>query len=174
MRCEDALELLATGSAFWRSRARRHVARCPSCARESTRLGRITQLLAAAPALAPAERALWASAATASRPIRARRVRIAAVAAAVLFGIGLAAVALRPWPTRPAIEQPPAPFAIAGSTSRPPSPEVVRELDGLTANLKALSRELADLERRAELLDERRDAEDLSRRFDRFVAMNNP
>jgi hypothetical protein len=94
------------------------------------------------------------------------------VAAAVLLGIGLTAVALRLWQRRPAIEPPFPPVVNAPNPSRHASPEVIRELDGLTADLQALSRELAALGRRAELLDERRDAENLSRRFDPFVALN--
>jgi hypothetical protein len=174
MRCEDALALLATGSALGRWRARQHAARCPSCARERARLSRIAELLAAAPPLSPAERALWTSAATGSRPFWARRVRISAVAAALLLSIGLAGVALRSWQRRPTIQQPFPPHVKATNPSRQASPEVVRELDGLTAKLQALSRELAGLGRKAELLDERRDAENLSHRFDRFVALNGP
>jgi hypothetical protein len=167
MRCEHALGLLATGSAFGRWRARRHAARCPSCARESARLGRIAKLLATAPRLSPAERALWTSASTASRPFWARRVRITAAAAILLFTVGLAIVAFRLAPRGPAVP----PRVVGPPPTQSAPPEVIRELDSLTANLQALSRELAELGRRAELLDERRDAEHLSRRFDRFVAL---
>jgi hypothetical protein len=50
-------------------------------------------------------------------------------------------------------------------------PELTAELDALSSDLHSLSQELAELSRRAELLDERRDAEALE---GRTIAMNTP
>jgi hypothetical protein len=96
------------------------------------------------------------------------------VAAAVLFGIGLAGIGLYPWTPRPAIQPPPQSVVRGPNFTRDASPRVARELTSLASSLHDLSRELAELGRRAELLDERRDAENLARRFDRFVALKNP
>jgi hypothetical protein len=155
-----------------RWRARQHAASCPSCARESSRIDRIAGMLSAVRPLAPTERALWTSVASVSFPRRARRLRIVAAAAIILVNVGLGAALLRYWPRRSTIEQRVPQIVQVPAPSPQASPAVVRELDGLTANLQALSRELAELSRRAELLDERRDAENLSHRFDRFVALN--
>jgi hypothetical protein len=53
------------------------------------------------------------------------------------------------------------------------SPATARELDDLKARLRALSQDVVQLRRRAELLDERRDAEVLSRRFNRSVVLSD-
>ncbi len=50
----------------------------------------------------------------------------------------------------------------------------IRELDDLKTRFQSLAHDVAQLRRRAELLDERRDAEALSHRFDRTVALNVP
>jgi hypothetical protein len=172
MKCERALALLSTSSSLGRWRARRHVARCPHCTREKAALERIETLLAAAPPLSLAQRALWTSAATEYRPVRPRRVRKATMAAAALvLAIGMAGLIARLWRPRPTIERPAPQVVRVPTTGTRAAPDMIRELDGVSASLRALSRELAELSRRAELLDERRDAENLARRFDRYVAM---
>ncbi len=176
MNCERAMELLATGSALGRLRARRHAARCPRCGADALRLTRLAEALAAVEPLTAAQRSLWTSASTEPRPYKARefwprRVRLAASAAVCIVGIAIAFTALRPTPVKPPIKSPVPQIATEEKPQRQSSPEMIHELDSLTSDLQALSRELAQLSRSAELLDERRDAEALARRF---VAMNSP
>ncbi len=66
------------------------------------------------------------------------------------------------------------PIARLGDVPRPASPATIREIDDLKTKFQALARDVAQLRRRAELLDERRDAEALSRRYNRTVALNVP
>jgi hypothetical protein len=171
MKCDQAVTQLTTGSALGRWRARRHAARCPACAAEFVRLRRITGELAAAQPLSAAQRALWTSASTEPRPVASyplwrRPALLAATAASVLLGIVVAR--LLP-PSITVVNHPvvPAPGVMPQATLNE-----VRELDDLKSNLQALSRELVQLRRRAELLDERRDTEALSRLLGQAVALN--
>ncbi len=178
MKCERAMELLATGTALGRMRARRHAARCPNCATEIGRLARIATVLTTVQPLTQAQRALWTSASTEPRPAMARsaspwprRGRLSAAAAVLFLAVGLALVALRPSPAKrpgqPIVE----PVAILEKPRRQGSLEVMQELDTLSSNLNSLSQELAQLSRQAELLDERGKAEALAQQF---LAMNHP
>jgi hypothetical protein len=176
MKCERAIEMLATGGAVGRLMARRHAIRCPRCAAEAARLARFADALADFEPLTPAQRALWTAAGSEPRPGEARppwsrRVRLAATAAILLFAALIAFVALR----LPLVKLPSdaltSPTVKTEKPWRQASPELIRELDGLTSDFLSLSQELAQLSRRAKLLDERRDAAALTRRF---VAMNTP
>jgi hypothetical protein len=176
MKCERAIEMLATGTAVGRWMARRHAVRCRRCAAEAARFARFADALAAAEPLTPAQRALWTSASTEPRRGEAklpwsRRVRLAATAAVFLFAALLAFVAFRPPLVKPPIDAATSPTVKAEKPRRQASPVLIRELDALTSDFRSLSQELAQLSGRARLLDERRDAEALTRRF---VAMNTP
>ena len=177
MRCERAVTLLATGGILGRWRARRHAARCQGCAAEVDRLQRIARELSVVEPLSAAERALWTSASTEPRPsaappARYRPALLAGAAAAVVLivAIGVTLVIRRP-PPMP-IREP----SIVQSRDLPqrPSPAEIRELDGLRTRFQSLAQEVAQLRRRAELLDERRDAKALSDRFHRTVGVNGP
>ena len=183
MRCERAVTLLATGGVLGRWLARRHAARCPSCAAEAARLRRIARELSVVEPLVG----------RAARPVDIRRAASLdrrppgrpGIAASVLAGptaaVLLAVVIVRD--DRGAGRRR-AGTADAGPPSRrspgsPTSPgrrrrPTIRELDDLKSKFQALARDVAQLRRRAELLDERRDAEALSRRFNRTVALNVP
>jgi hypothetical protein len=94
--------------------------------------------------------------------------------ATLVLGISLTIIVTRWLPTpdvAPKIVIPPINMV---NQPRPPSAVVIRELDDLKSNLQALSQDLVRLRRRAELLDERREAEALAHRFDRIVALNGP
>jgi hypothetical protein len=183
MRCDHAVNLLATGGVLGRWLARRHAARCTSCAAEAARLRRIACELSIVEPLSAAQRALWTSISTEPRPSVARLPRYrpallaGGVAAAVVLALGIGAtiVARRPSPKPgppPAVADPS--LVRTPDIPRPASPAAIRELDDLKTNFQALAQDLAQLRRRAELLDERRDAESLSHRFNRSVAMNGP
>jgi hypothetical protein len=156
MRCDQFLPALTTGGAIGRWRADRHAARCPRCALARDEICRIETELAAASALTAAERALWTSVAEGHPapvvpPFWVWKSRLAAAAAIA------AMLALLFWPR-------------AGGPVVRPHPDVApivadHELDGLRAGLEQLNRELADLRRRADLLDARRDLDALAARY---------
>jgi hypothetical protein len=176
MKCDRAIELLATGTAIGRWMARRHAVRCPICAAEAARMARLAHALAAVEPLTPAQRALWTSASTEPRRGEARMrwsrsVRLVATAAVCVLGAVFTFVTFRPSPLKTPIDPPVSRTVNTGKSQRQLSPELNQELDSLTSGLRALSQELVQLSRRAELLDERRDAEALARRT---VAMNGP
>jgi hypothetical protein len=182
MTCDRAVTLLATGGPLGRWRARRHCSHCPNCAAEAARIRRIARELSAVEPLSAAQRALWSSASTdprplASRPPRFRRALLAGWAAAVVLVL-VANVAWRltrgPGPgPRPGpaivVANPPDSPGLGRIQPETP-PETIRELGDLEVRLRALSRDLAQLRGRAELLDERREAEALARRFRPSVA----
>ena len=105
MKCDRAIELLATGTVLGRWMARRHAVRCSRCAAEAARLARIADALAAVEPLTPAQRALWSSASTEPRRGEARtpwsrRVRLAATAAVFVLCAALTFVTFRPSPLK--------------------------------------------------------------------------
>ena len=176
MKCDRAIEVLATGTAVGRWMARRHAERCSRCAAEAARIARLAHVLAAVEPITPAQRALWTSASTEPRRGEgrtpwSRRIRLAATAAVFVLCAVLTFVAFRPSPLKTPIHSPVALTVNAGKAAGPVSPELDQELDSLSSGLHALAQELVQLSRRAELLDERRDAEALARRS---VAMNTP
>jgi hypothetical protein len=173
MKCDRAIEMLATGTAVGRWMARRHSARCSRCAAEAVRITALSRALAAVEPITPAQRALWSSASTEPRRGEARtpwsrRVGLAATAAVFVLCAVLTFVTFRPSP----LKNPPVALIVNTEIAPPPaSLELSQELDSLTSGLRSLAQELVQLSRRAELLDERRDAEALARRS---VAMNTP
>jgi len=175
MTCDRAVILLATGGPLGRWRARRHCVRCPGCAAEAARLRWIARELSAVEPLSAAQRALWSSVSTdprpsPSRPLRSRRAFLIGSAATVV----LVLVAIVAWRPSPAPGPRPAPPVVINHPPVPPGPgvrpETIRELGSLEVQLRALSQDLAQLRGRAELLDERKEAEALSRRFRPSVA----
>ena len=176
MKCDRAIEVLATGTVLGRWMARRHAARCPRCAAEAARIARLADALGAVEPITPAQRALWSSASIEPRRGEAitpwsRRIRLAATAAVFVLCAVLTFVAFRASPLKIPIHPPVALTVNTGTAPPQASPELNQELDSLTSGLQSLSQELVQLSRRAELLDERRDAEALVRRS---VAMNDP
>ena len=174
MKCERAIAALGHGTVFGRFMAQRHAARCQTCAAEAARLARIANALSLVEPLTAAQRALWTSVSTdprlgATRSTWPWHVRLASTAAVLMLGALFAFIILRSSVFRGPLEKAHPPTVITEKPPRRASPELVRELDALTTDFLALSQELAQLSRRAELLDERRDAEALTRRY---VAMN--
>jgi hypothetical protein len=179
MRCDRAVTLLATGGVLGRWLARRHAAHCPSCATEASQLDRIARELSAVEPLSAAQRALWSSMSSEHRPTaRHRPVPLAAAAMAAVFAIavviGVMIVARRPPMPGPIIRDPGPSVAQSPEVPHQASPDAIRELDDLKSRFQALSRDVAQLRRKAELLDERRDAEALSRRSHQRLALNVP
>lgn len=88
MKCGDVLPALEVGGWFRRVAARRHVARCPACARALAAWRALKSELAAAPPLTNSERHLWLCAREQCEPaagsIRVRKGAAFALAAAVL------------------------------------------------------------------------------------------
>jgi hypothetical protein len=174
MKCERAIAALGHGTVLSRFVARRHAERCQACAAETARLARIANALAVVEPLTPAQRALWTAVSTDPRPDAARtkwpwHVRLASTAAVLSVAALLAFSGVRCSVFKGPIDKAHPPTVITEKLGGHASPELIRELDALTTDFRALSQELAQLSRRAELLDERRDAEALTRRY---VAMN--
>jgi hypothetical protein len=179
MKCDRAVNLLATGGVLGRWLARRHAAHCPSCAAEADRLERIARELSAVQPLSAAQRALWSSMSGEPRPTaRYRPVPLPAAAMAAVFAIavviGVTIVTRRPSMPGPTIRDPGPSVARPPEVPRQAPPDAIRELDDLKSRFQALSRDVAGLRRKAELLDERRDAEALSHRVHQTVALNVP
>ncbi len=168
MKCDRVPSSLATGNVVARWRARRHVARCLRCAEAQTQLREITRVLAQAPPLTAAQRALWTAAGTefaASRPRRMWAYRAGLAAAAVL----LAAIGLKIWGPQPGgggarpqvvkvAPQPPVPFPARPSERGKLANEMLAKVD-------RLDHALAELRREGDLLDVRKDADALWDRY---------
>lgn len=156
MRCDDVPRLLATGAPLARWRARRHARNCPRCAAAAEELRSLIADLSDIPPLPARHRALWARAADgpAVRFGRPRLLRpvLGGIAAAA---VGFVALQLAWWPAP----------AVPPVEARPDSAATLRRLDAMEAGLAPLDRELADLRRRADLLDARRDADRLLARY---------
>ena len=151
MRCEHIPPRLTSVNPVARWRARRHLAECPLCGPDRA----IIEGLADIPPLPDSHRALWLAAGREAHPRTFRRAIVPlAVAATVLATLAALTVPLilpdhgRP----PVVTNNPEPAVV---------PSAQRELDGLRAALDPLDGELADLRRRADLLDARRDADRL-------------
>ncbi len=177
MKCDRAVKLFATSGVLGRWRAGRHGVRCPACRAEFARIGRIARELSAVKPLSAAERALWSSWSTEPRTHqRARsmltRLIVLAAAGAILIGVTLV-VRRRLQVTDPTANLASTPIVTVPDHLGWPA-GATTALDGFGADLQALSLDLAQLRRQAELLDERRDAEILARRFDHPLAMNTP
>jgi hypothetical protein len=149
MRCDHVPPRLTSVNPVARWSARRHLAECPICGRDRA----IIEGLGDIPPLPARYRSLWLAAAV-PRPRTFRRTL--ALVAAVLVGAitGLLAIPL----LAPRHDRPP---IVTNNPESPVIPLAQRELDGLRAALDPLDGELADLRRRADLLDARRDADRL-------------
>lgn len=150
MRCDHVPPRLTSRNPVARWRARRHLAECPLCGPDRA----IIEGLADIPPLPARHRSLWLAAATA-RPWTFRRALVPLAVAATVVAT-LAAMLVPLLTTRP--DRPP---VVTNNPEPATIPPAQRELDGLRAALDPLDGELADLRRRADLLDARRDAERL-------------
>jgi hypothetical protein len=150
MRCDHVPRRLTSRSPVARWRARRHLAECPICGPDRA----IIEGLADVPPLPDSHRALWLAAGRGAhpRPIR----RDLALIAALLVIATTAALTAPLLMTNPG-----PPPRVADNPGPPAGPPILVELDGLRAALDPIDRELADLRRRADLLDARRDADRL-------------
>ena len=92
----------------------------------------------------------------------------------LVVAIGVTLVIRRPPKPGAPMPIPEPPIVRSPDVPRQVSPAEIRELDDLKTRFQSLAHDVAQLRRRAELLDERRDAEALSHRFDRTVAFNVP
>lgn len=176
MKCSRAVALFATGGPLGRWLARRHGVHCPGCAAEFARVRWIARELSDLEPLSPASRAVWASLSAEpspreARPPRFRRTRLAGIAAAGVVAIVIAERlrrAIEPAGdlnlcSTPIITVPEHPWGPAEAKPR---------LDGLTADLQALSRDLAFLRKTAALLDERKEIAALAHRLEQPLAFN--
>jgi hypothetical protein len=176
MNCAHVPTALATGGILSRWRARRHAARCPRCASAAADLVRIADALAAVEPLTPVQRALWTSAAVEdvhdAAPIVSRWLR-PALAGGLLAGLlAVVVVIMRPgFRGHPEAQpRPPVPAPGAAEFTRLDPAPALERLDTMRGSLDALAGELADLRRRADLLDARRDADALWTRLGRPAA----
>ena len=90
MNCEDLWKWIETGNFAQRLLARRHAAKCPSCARWLAHLGRVRRELARTEPLSRAERRAWERASQVDAP----RPGVSVVRVAVLAGAGVAAISI--------------------------------------------------------------------------------
>lgn len=162
IRCEEVVAALTAGRPVRRWRASRHAARCPQCAAARDELRRIARKLSDVPPLSDFHRRLWIAAAgddAASETSRANWFRpvLAGASATILLGtVGVW------WASRP-VE-----FQVGPTTVRLIERAADDEAPVGAASLPsvvALSRELDDLRRLADLLDARKDLETLLARL---------
>jgi hypothetical protein len=164
IRCEEIMAALATGGAIRRWRALRHAARCPRCAAARDDLKKVALVLANVPPLTAAQRRLWVAAAgneITAEPSRTwwfRPVLAGALAASVIGAIGIW------WTLRP-VDLRQRPPAVADLEPAAVGQEAIRDVEGLRGGVLALAQELDDLRRRADLLDARKEVDDLLARL---------
>ena len=152
MRCDHVPRRLTSVNPVARWRARRHLAECPLCGPDRA----IIEELGDIPPLPARHRALWlAVGREAARPSTFRQTLTRAAAVLVL---AVTAALMVPFIARQ-IGEPPK--VVTNNPAPVVDPPALRELDGLRASLEPLDGELADLRRRADLLDARRDADRL-------------
>ena len=164
-RCEEVVAALATGGPIRRWRARRHAARCPRCAAAREELRQVALTLADVPPLT----ARPASALDRGRRWRDHRGAVADVVVSAGPGRGVGRGG--PWsPSGPGGR----PVRWIADRARRPSrrssppavrKETLRDVEGLRGGVVALSRELDDLRRRADLLDARKEVDALMARL---------
>jgi RNA polymerase sigma-70 factor, ECF subfamily len=171
MRCDDVLAALATRGLFGRWRARWHAARCPRCATAINDFEYLLGELSAVPALTTTERQLWLRAcndfplANSVRPRCLRPAFAVAVAALLLLPAGI-------WlKSRSAPVKIPPPVVVVVDTEVAKASSL-RKVEEIRAGVVALVRELDQLQREADLLDSRRDADALELQFTPRTAFN--
>ena len=167
MKCEDLWKWIETGNFAQRLLARRHAAKCPSCARWLAHLGRARRELARAEPLSRAERRPWERASQ----VDAARPGVSAVRVAVLAGAGVAAISILialAWTAWQWNAGGPVEVVSHGRTpvsqptgSQTIDDEAVRQIRQMKSQLLALSEELEELSRRAAMLDERKQVDQL-------------
>jgi hypothetical protein len=171
MRCDDVLAALATRGLFGRWRARWHVARCPRCATAIDDFERLVGELSAAPALTTAERQLWLRACDdvpLARSVWPRSLRPAfagAVAALLLLTGGI-------WLKSRSAHVKIPPTVVVVVDTEVAKALSLREVEEIRAGVVALGRELDQLQREADMLDARRDADALELQFAPRTAFN--
>jgi hypothetical protein len=132
---------------------------------------RIVEELSAVPPLTEPERQLWmrdcdeVPLARSARPRFARPVFVGAVAAALPFSVGI-------WLTWRAVSWKTSPTVILVVDTEVAKASSLREVEEIRAGVVVLVRELDELQREADLLDARRDADALELRFAPRTAFN--
>lgn len=171
MTCDKVLSALAAGGFFSRWRARRHAARCSRCVAVIKDLKGLAGELSAVPPLTPAERRLWLRACDdvplVSRfwPRLTRPAWAAAVAAVLLVSVGI-------WLISRSAHLKSSPTVVTVFDSEIVKASALSEVEEMRSGIAALSRELDELQREADLLDARRDADALGRQFVAQTAFN--
>ena len=152
MRCEHVPPRLTSVNPVARWRARRHLAECPLCGPDRA----IIEGLGDIPPLPARHRALWL--AVGREPARPWTVRSSLALAAAVLVLAITAALMLPLIARQVGDRQ---KVVTNNPAPVVDPPALRELDGLRASLEPLDGELADLRRRADLLDARRDADRL-------------
>ncbi len=172
MKCDKVLPTLVTRGFFGRWRARRHAARCPRCATVINDLENLVGELSAVPALTPAERQLWLRACddvpSVSRfwPRLTRPALVAAGVAAVVVPVGM-------WLNSRPVYIKTSPTVVTVVDAKVIEASSLREVEEIRTGVVALMRELDRLQREADLLDARREADALGLRFAPRTALND-
>jgi hypothetical protein len=168
MKCDRFLSSLVTGGPVARWRARRHVARCHRCAEVQIQLRNITRELADTPQLTAAQRALWTAAGTEPAITTGRPAWIyGAALVAATVAVGAIGLMLR-LPHAGGQRDRPDFVNSAPPRSAPGSPQPSERgklADEMLAKVELLERELTELRRAGELLDARKDADALWKRY---------
>jgi hypothetical protein len=172
MRCDKVLSALASRGFFGRWRARRHAARCSRCAAVINEIGMIVEELAAVPPLTTADRQRWLRARDDVAPVSRSWPRLnrpalaAAVAAVLLVSVGI-------WLNSRSVYLETSPAVVTIVDAKVASASSLREVEEIRARVVALMGELDQLQREADLLDARRDADALELRFAPRTALND-
>lgn len=175
MNCDQFLANLETGGLLQRMRARRHIRRCPHCARVYATLTDLKRQLASTEELSPELRRLWEQAATNDEPRtplhasrRRNRIVVAIAASAACLLIGSWFAIRSPAPKQSLIqtvEVPARPTAPQGVT---PAAAGAAELKDLSAAVDRLEVELVELRKVAERRDIEGKVAVVLKRFDQW------
>jgi hypothetical protein len=183
MKCDQALDALATGGVFRRWLAARHLARCPKCSEQAAGLRQIVEALSDVPPLTESQRQSWMKAAD-EAPLVSESPGWHALAKCEHGSTRTHAHTSREHATRPILRGvagvlllislfysthwftrhlflPQKPPIIAAIDPIVIKQTTLRDLDTLQVKSSSLSRELDDLLCEVDLLDARRDVEAL-------------
>lgn len=179
MKCDDFLQFLATGGFWRRLHARLHAVFCSQCAETSRFHRRMRRTLSHSPPLTAEQRRLWEQAAVTGRqtpetlsgiPRRKRNLLKFATAASLLIAISMGGwYATGLWRSSHSTDsltelespKPHPPEKLIVVTQDAPQQETRDRISQIEADLKRLLDELDDLSRHVDLLDERREIEEL-------------